>query len=120
MLVNTEKKYTSPSGKVVQPKKLGPSCKGCRFKCDQNFTRDRRQALFDTFYEFDAEAQRGYLLSLRSIVPSTLSHDQQRNRALNYAFHVDGHRVCHKWMTETFAIGCRRLREVKKDDNRGE
>ena len=101
-------------------KKMSPSCHDCLFKCDTHFTREQLQHRFDHFYSLKPEAQRPYLLSFRSEVVNRRNSNSESPRRPNFAWHINGRRVCLAWMVATFAVGKTYLRNLHKVDRRGQ
>ena len=104
--------YTSVKGKDVESRKLGPVCaEKCRLKCSMQFTHQRREAIFKSYWESgNYERQRDFICNHVHKVNAQypLKINSRRQNTFSY-FLVDSKdkrvKVCKMFFLHTLCIG---------------
>ncbi|KAK6174152.1 hypothetical protein SNE40_017481 [Patella caerulea] len=107
------KSYVNRSGKTVPektPKQV--NCSNCRFKCNDNFSENKRHEICSNFYSLaDVNRQKDFICRRVKIYEvkrhrSRCGNDQKKNKS--YAYYLTNlnkeHRVCKKFFLTTLGI----------------
>lgn len=120
LLKNSGKSYISRTGKVVNERRMGPTCGSrCILKCSEKLSEERRAEFFQQYWSLGSlQRQRDYLsscieplqLSYRRI--STNKEPRRQNCAFCLLHNGKRIRVCKTYLTNTFGIKERTIRTV--------
>ena len=106
ILRNLGQQYTSKSGNVVPPRVMNPFSHKCRYFCNDNFTENDRQEIFDNFWqEGNFDRQNLFLLScVQIVVPKRPKADAVKPKSASRACYLNGKRVCREFLLRTLDI----------------
>ena len=85
---------------------MNPFTHKCRYSCNENFTENDRQEIFDNFWqEGNFDRQNLFLLScVQILVPKRPKADAAKPKSASRACYLNGKRVCREFLLRTLDI----------------